>query len=262
MKKMLAVFGMAIITLAAVAPQAGAVGLLDKGKVSFTFDDWAASQHRNAFPILKERGIPATAYVIGGYVGWGDYYGSWEQLLDVQAAGWEVGNHSHTHPHFSVLTPLQIKRQVARAERAFLSHGIKTSGAFALPYGEGIGDPVITNALKATGLLSSSRQAWEESEALNSPSSFNRWAINVVDVKRFTTFGEVKAHIDRAKSEKKWLVMVYHDVLPEPTDDYGVRLDIFCQMAEYVHSSVQAGELDAITVSEGTKLMQINKFLP
>jgi peptidoglycan/xylan/chitin deacetylase (PgdA/CDA1 family) len=65
-----------------------------RGAVSFTFDDGSESQFRRAFPILTERGLRGTFYMVP----WGDDYA--RRLAPWQAvheAGHEIGNHSLSH---------------------------------------------------------------------------------------------------------------------------------------------------------------------
>ncbi len=64
--------------------------------VILTFDDGYRDVYENAFPILQKYGYTATFYIVGETI---DKAGnlSTSELLELVAAGWEIGSHSMTH---------------------------------------------------------------------------------------------------------------------------------------------------------------------
>ncbi|MFC6662125.1 polysaccharide deacetylase family protein [Deinococcus multiflagellatus] len=68
------------------------------------FDDGFESVYQLAFPVLRELGVPGTAYVIWSRL---DQPGSLTraQVAELRAAGWEVGTHSHSHAALADLSP-------------------------------------------------------------------------------------------------------------------------------------------------------------
>ena len=65
-----------------------------RGAVSLTFDDGSESQLRRAFPILTERGLRATFYLVPKD---NDYAARLAPWRVVHEAGHEIGNHSLRH---------------------------------------------------------------------------------------------------------------------------------------------------------------------
>jgi peptidoglycan/xylan/chitin deacetylase (PgdA/CDA1 family) len=77
--------------------------------VVLTFDDGFADMYHNAWPALRDRGIPFTLYLASGFVGGTMHWDgstakaagpalSWAQLEEMQASGLcTVGNHTHSH---------------------------------------------------------------------------------------------------------------------------------------------------------------------
>ncbi len=81
----------------------------NRGKTMvLTFDDGYQSVFEYAFPVLKAYGLPATIFVVVGYVGKLDTWDvnfanicfphlSWLQVETLAAAGWEIGSHTLSH---------------------------------------------------------------------------------------------------------------------------------------------------------------------
>jgi peptidoglycan/xylan/chitin deacetylase (PgdA/CDA1 family) len=81
---------------------------LPERAVALTFDDGYASVGRRAWPVLKGRGLPATLFVVPGYMSPGKYF-PWDtpgsetllmdskEVRDLCADGLDIQSHSMTH---------------------------------------------------------------------------------------------------------------------------------------------------------------------
>jgi peptidoglycan/xylan/chitin deacetylase (PgdA/CDA1 family) len=71
-------------------------GKLPDKPVLITFDDGFADVYQYAYPILQERGLVATWYLVASYLNGQDCVttGQADELI---ASGWEIGSHSMTH---------------------------------------------------------------------------------------------------------------------------------------------------------------------
>lgn len=101
-----------------------ALDRLDAGdrrpSVVLTFDDGFADVYENAWPLLRERGLPFTLYLTTSFVGttmhWEESTAmapgpalSWDQLTEMASSGLcTVGNHTHTHTRPNQLTPAEV----------------------------------------------------------------------------------------------------------------------------------------------------------
>jgi peptidoglycan/xylan/chitin deacetylase (PgdA/CDA1 family) len=129
----------------------GLVDLLANGRepepntVLVTFDDGLADFGIHAWPVLRERSIAATLYVVTGNVGgtadWLASFGppppmlTWEQVAQLDAEGCEIGAHSRSHPELDVLDLASLTEEVrsSRTDLAMrLGHPIRS---FAYPHG-------------------------------------------------------------------------------------------------------------------------------
>ncbi len=97
--------------------------------IALTFDDGYASVCEHAFPILRAQAIPATVFVIAGYVGqfddWDVNFGrirfphmDWRQLQELASCGWEIETHGLYHNDLrkignrACLGELQLSKQL------------------------------------------------------------------------------------------------------------------------------------------------------
>jgi len=76
-----------------------------KSAFSFTFDDGAVSQYKNALPILDSFGFKGSFYVITGFIT--DtlpglpHFLTWKELNTMALEGHEIGSHTVTHPYLT-----------------------------------------------------------------------------------------------------------------------------------------------------------------
>lgn len=101
--------------------------------VVISFDDGDENVYTEAFPIMRDLGFPGVIYIISSALNGKDHLTSTE-ILEMVAAGWEVGDHSMTHiyltdNHGQVWTEASQSRLDLEAA---LSIPVNT---FAYPYG-------------------------------------------------------------------------------------------------------------------------------
>lgn len=103
--------------------------------VAITFDDATSSQIQQAFPLLLERGMTATFFVVTGWVG-RPGYASWEDLLRMKAAGMEVQSHTHSHPFLSELDPREVETELRQSRDILDERMDQETRTLALPGGD------------------------------------------------------------------------------------------------------------------------------
>jgi peptidoglycan/xylan/chitin deacetylase (PgdA/CDA1 family) len=101
--------------------------------VALTFD---AGANADAVPsilqTLKAKNVPATFFLTGQWVRSFPF-----ETNAITVAGFVVGNHSDTHPHFTTLSDAQIVAEVQNAQRSiFLTSGVETRPLFRFPFGD------------------------------------------------------------------------------------------------------------------------------
>lgn len=96
------------------------------------FDDGLDSVYNLAFPIMKERGIPGTFYVTTEKIGTAGYC-TWEQLQEMQEAGWTIGNHTNNHVDLMASTIDEAIYAVEKGEKDLTEHGLRGGCFLAAP---------------------------------------------------------------------------------------------------------------------------------
>jgi peptidoglycan/xylan/chitin deacetylase (PgdA/CDA1 family) len=115
---------------------------LPKRGLLLTFDDGYADLLTTVAPVLRERGVPAVAFVVAGALGatngWDARAGARTmRLLSARElgslSGFEIGAHTRTHADLTRLGDEDLGCEVSRAHLA--AAGLPVPRAFSYPYG-------------------------------------------------------------------------------------------------------------------------------
>ena len=113
--------------------------------VVITFDDAYTSVYKEAFPVLKAKGLPFAVFVTTKYISDANQnFMNWNQLRELQQFGAEIGNHSHSHAHLirkhKNETHKQWKHRISGEiinAQSILEQNVEAPiRVFAYPYGE------------------------------------------------------------------------------------------------------------------------------
>jgi peptidoglycan/xylan/chitin deacetylase (PgdA/CDA1 family) len=110
----------------------------DKGFVSIDFDDGYQAMYDNGLPIFDAAGIRTTQYIVtGGFqpendgagcgcmvgVG-GNGFVTWDEVRAMAAKGHEIGAHTQTHQHLSLLTAEQRTAEIAGSKQELMARDL------------------------------------------------------------------------------------------------------------------------------------------
>lgn len=216
-----------------------------EGMVTFSFDDSWASQYANALPILQSAGIKGTFYlttepVLGGWSG----YMTPTQIVDIGNKGHEIAGHTVTHPHLPALSSSQITSEIVNSKTYLQNLTGKSVTTFAYPYGE---FNATAKSLVQTSGYTSARGV--EEDALNTALS-DKYNLKSSCIESGATFAQVKSQIDKAKAQKQWYILCFHEVKSSP-GQYDTSIALFQQIVNYIKSS----GIKTVTVTQGRALM-------
>jgi peptidoglycan/xylan/chitin deacetylase (PgdA/CDA1 family) len=138
-------------------------GTLPDRAVALTFDDGYASVVERAWPILRERGLPATLFAVSGYTD-GRRRFPWDQrqpdhdglrlatadeLVAVAQDGLDIGSHTVSHPWLPRLGPQEVRRELVDSRTAL--EQLLGRPVTSLAYPTGGWDPAVRRTAEEAG---------------------------------------------------------------------------------------------------------------
>lgn len=191
----------------------GGSNSFNRALVTLTFDDASQSQFLNGWPVMQKYGMKGTFYMTTGSLD-GYWYMIPDQIKQLYNGGNHIAAHTLTHANLTTVSSAQLAKELAEPQ-AYLQNLIGAPVAdFATPYGAF--NTTVINAIK--NYYRSHRGV---DEGLNSKSNFNIFNLLVRNVYNTTTAANVTNWVNQAKQSNSWLILVYHEVKPNP-DQYSV----------------------------------------
>jgi peptidoglycan/xylan/chitin deacetylase (PgdA/CDA1 family) len=156
--------------------------------VILTFDDGDVSNYEHAFALFSQYQIKATFFVTTDFVGRNDYV-SWGQLIEMQAAGMEIGSHSVSHPIPSMLDDRQLSLELTKSKKILEDKLGQEIQSFSSP--TGFYNSAVEFLARQAGYLfvCDSRIGYLDTK------SFNPFHINRIPIKRSTGFIEFASYM-------------------------------------------------------------------
>lgn len=120
----------------------------DVNAVALTFDDGFANFATEAMPVLHERGLPATLFVVTDHAGGDNCWGGrreagipilplldWDALARLRELGVVLGAHSQSHPKLPALSSEALQAEMAGSASVMEARLGDRPQVFAYPYG-------------------------------------------------------------------------------------------------------------------------------
>lgn len=164
------------------------------------------------------------------------------QILSLQSAGHEIGNHTQTHASLTSVGLTEAQQQIVGASQDLLTDGISVVRSLAYPYGDH--NTEVKQIAQNAG-LTSARTVIEGFNLKNA----DKFALLTKSVNGDTTLDQVKSWVDEAKANSSWLILTFHQV-DTSGSAYGTTPGMLANIVDYI----QAQGLPVRTVSEGIAL--------
>jgi peptidoglycan/xylan/chitin deacetylase (PgdA/CDA1 family) len=182
-----------------------------KPMISLTFDDGSKGFWNNARGPLNNKAFKTTQYVPTlGLTSPDPFMMTRTEITTLAQEGHEIGGHSMTHPFLTRATDAQLDDELITSKNVLETiPGVGTVRNFAYPYGDY--DARVIEAEKAAGY----RSGRSVEEGYNSKLDLELFDIRVQNITWDTTVAQVRSWIDYAQAHNYWLVIVYHEVVPD-----------------------------------------------
>ncbi|MCU1527318.1 MAG: polysaccharide deacetylase [Frondihabitans sp.] len=139
--------GFTILRPSEFTEYAAGAGSVPDRSVLLTFDDCYADLTDCVLPVLETYAASAVAFAPTAFIGKSNVWdqlslddhmplASWGDLRQLEAVGWLIGSHSHTHAHLTQLTAGALERELRLSAVAFEDQGLRSPDMIAFPFGE------------------------------------------------------------------------------------------------------------------------------
>jgi peptidoglycan/xylan/chitin deacetylase (PgdA/CDA1 family) len=187
------------------------VGLIDefyRPLLTLTFDDSAKTQMTYAWPIMQDYSITGTFYVLTGLLD-SAWHMTTDDVLELHKSGNHIASHTATHRRLTELSPEEVEEELAQS-KAYLEDllGIPILDC-ASPFGS-YDDIVLEQISEHYRSHRCVRRGYNTKENLD----LSR--ILVQQIKKSTTAEDVAEWIATAQEQNSWLVLMYHEIKPDP----------------------------------------------
>lgn len=215
--------------------------------VSLTFDDGSANQFKIGIPVLKERNLPATFYVITDFI---DSV-SKSILLENFSKNLEIGSHTLTHPDLTKIGKANAEKEL-RNSQSYLQRefGINAGLTFCYPWG------IFNNSVKQ--LVKSLYIAARSTDVgYNSIKILDRFALKMQNFDKSVNVSTANKRVDYAIKNHLWLIEMIHGINNigyAPLDSAALveHLDYIKTVESKIWCSTVSGVIKYIDESENT----------
>jgi len=144
--------------------------------VVLTFDDGYRTLYDLVFPLLRERSMVATAFLITGNVSVRETSVTWDMAREMAELGLEIGAHTITHPDLRTLSAAELERQL-KGSRRVLEERLGVEVLF-FSYPAGRYDDRVREAVVDAGYLGAVTTAYGVAAGEDDPFQWPRVRIN------------------------------------------------------------------------------------
>ncbi|MFA6250133.1 MAG: polysaccharide deacetylase family protein [Candidatus Shapirobacteria bacterium] len=205
------------------------------GYVTFWFDDAWENQILHGLPVIRRFNLPAALSVPTGMIGYSGYM-DWDDIKNLQHQGWEITNHTVTHPDNVSDWPMaDVYRELANSQKIMWHQGL-TSSHFVSPLST-LTPNLVENARHLFVSLRSSEGG------VNPLPLEDRYYLKSISLKYDTKPDILSSYINQAASQNDWLILVFHQIGSEDTSG--------TPSAEYMISQVRLEQIITEALEKG-----------
>lgn len=224
----------------------GAVPRPARGKVSIIFDDARDGAFHYGLPLMQRFGLKASIAAIVDLVGRPTFM-TLEQLKTAERfGGWEVIAHQTSDLYdggYDTLAEGALEAELTGIKAWLLRHGFRR-GADVIAYPNGGFDQVVLDHVKDYFAAGRTIVSIQGLETWPPADPFRLRAFSVTDADKPAA---VASLIDRAARERSWLLLVFHQLSPQPS---GKSTDYSTDDFASILAHLLAADVDVVLLSD------------
>lgn len=189
-----------------------------KAAIVFSFDDWSPGHGTIVYPLFKQNKVPATFYITtkNSYLS-----GGYATMRNAFEDGFEIGNHTATHPDLTKISAGELVTEVIGAQKTLRdSVHPKCANTFAFPFG--IFDSGVMNMVKSAHIgsrLATLRygRVWPYSLTYGKTDYYQLQTFMARDIYTPATYERLTK---QAIAQGGMITFMYHSVYNDSVDDH------------------------------------------
>lgn len=211
-----------------------------KGTIVFTFDDGSTS-HIGAAQALAARGFRGTFYIVSDCArseADQEMCMSSQQVKALSDAGHDIGSHTVRHRDLTRLSSKALTSELANSQTSLQTLTGKPVTTIAYPYGSHNAN-VRTAAARyyEAGRIYLADPAPSDLPVLLAQSGSDPMVVAGIGISSASSLAKAKAYIDYAVAHNATIVLVFHDIISPPRDEYSWSPASFAALADHVKAS-------------------------
>jgi len=186
----------------------------NEGILTLTFDDGLKSQYEIAFKEMQKYEQRGSLFLVANWTGLfeGKELMTFEEVKEMYDNGWEIGSHSLTYNFHNRLTKIsdeELENELKKSKEILEEKGFEIK-TFAFPFGD-YDSRVIEKTKRYYSASKPMEKGFNPTKEANFYELKTQWVLNKHDSK------EVCGWIKKAKEDKSWLIISFHNIGEEKT---------------------------------------------
>lgn len=229
-------------------------GGYSRPKIIMGFDDGLASQYTEAYTYMRKYLMTGSCYIIGGKISALPTYMTQAQMQEMYDAGWDIGNHTWTHPTLTSLTSAQQKGEFQSTHNKLVSLGwTRNDGHRHGAYPGGAYDATVQASLAAIDPPMLTYRSLSERSEINGIDQGGQYALKLHNLVQTTTLASMTGWVDDAVNAGDTVEFLIHDMVASKSTSIQINIADFESLIDYIQARRAAGLLDVVTKSEWYK---------
>jgi peptidoglycan/xylan/chitin deacetylase (PgdA/CDA1 family) len=216
-------------------------------KAIIDFDDSRLTVYTVAYPYMRKYGFKGSVYVNSGFVDvFPGNYMTTAMLHELYDAGWDMGNHTDTHPHMDESTDAQNQSQLDLCDAYLRREGFTRENChkhFVFPYGDYDDDSL--GVVKSRGYITARTT---QSNRTQANSLDNAHLLLCQSFANDASTATLISYIDRTIRDGGVLRLLFHSLVDSPAESYEYTSADFRTVIDYL--AKKQNEIDVVTLTE------------